>query len=71
VKRLSARYAQDFGPLAGRYGIIGTPDQCVEQLERFRSAGCRYFVLSTTCEADEDRDQLERIAAEVLPRLRA
>ena len=70
VKRLSLRYAQDFGPLAGRYGVIGTPDQCVEQLERFRAAGCGYFVLSTTCETSEDRDQLEQIAAEVLPRLR-
>jgi probable F420-dependent oxidoreductase len=71
VKRLSLRYAQDFGPLAGRYGVIGTPDQCVEQLERFRAAGCQYFVLSTTCETSEDRDQLEQIAADVLPRLRA
>ena len=71
VKRLSLRYAQDFGPLAGRYGVIGTPDQCVEQLERFRAAGCQYFVLSTTCETSEDRDQLEQIAAEVLPRLGA
>jgi probable F420-dependent oxidoreductase len=71
VKRLSLRYAQDFGPLAGRYGVIGTPDQCVEQLQRFRGAGCRYFVLSTTCDTSEDRDQLEQIAADVLPRLRA
>jgi probable F420-dependent oxidoreductase len=70
VRRLSLRYAQDFGPLAGRYGVIGTPDQCVEQLERFRAAGCRYFVLSPTCDASEDRDMLERIAAEILPRLR-
>jgi len=22
-----------------RYGIIGTPEQCAEQLERFRAAG--------------------------------
>ena len=71
VKRLSARYAQDFGPLAGRYGIIGTADQCVEQLARFRAAGCTYFVLSTTCDTAEDRDQLEQIGAEVLPSLRA
>ena len=70
VKRLSVRYAQDFGPLAGRYGVIGTPDQCLEQLDRFRAAGCRYFVLSTTCDVSEDRDMLEQIAAEILPRLR-
>ena len=70
VKRLSLRYNQDFGPLAGRYGVIGTSEQCAEQLERFRAAGCRYFVLSTTCETSADRDMLEQIAAEVLPRLR-
>jgi probable F420-dependent oxidoreductase len=71
VKRLSLRYAQDFGPLAGRYGIIGTPDQCVEQLERFRAAGCGYFLMNAICDVPEERDQLEQIAAEILPRLRA
>src|SRR6266704_981800 len=35
VRLLSKRYAQDFGPLADKYGIIGTPAQCAEQLERF------------------------------------
>src|SRR5207247_2158912 len=45
VDRLSKRYAQDFGPLAKKYGIIGTPSQCAEQMERFVEAGCGYFVL--------------------------
>src|SRR5215468_488216 len=35
VERLSRRYAQDFGPLARKYGIIGTPAQCQETMERF------------------------------------
>src|SRR5215831_9644186 len=39
VRLLSKRYAQDFGPLAQKYGIIGTAAQCAEQLERFRAAG--------------------------------
>lgn len=69
VKRLSLRYAQDFGPLAGRYGVIGTPEQCVEQLERFRVAGCGYFLMNAICDVPEERDQLEQIAAEILPRL--
>ena len=68
VKRLSQRYAQDFGPLAGKYGVIGTPAQCAEQLERFRAAGCAYFLLNPICEVSDERDQLELIAAEVLPR---
>src|SRR5262249_53261850 len=31
VARLSARYAQDFGPLADKYGVIGTATDCLEQ----------------------------------------
>ena len=68
VRRLSARYAQDFGPLAGRYGVIGTPEQCAEQLERFRAAGCGYFLINPIGDPSEERAQLEVIAAEILPR---
>ncbi len=68
VARLSKRYAQDFGPLADKYGIIGTPAQCVERLEAFRAAGCHYFLLNPICEPSEEREQLEVIAAEILPR---
>jgi probable F420-dependent oxidoreductase len=71
VKRLSVRYAQDFGPLAGKYGVIGTPAQCLEQLERFRAAGCSYFLLNPICDVSEERDQLEQIAADVIPQLHA
>lgn len=70
VARLSRRYAQDFGPLAERYGVIGTPEQCAERLEAFRAAGCHYFLLNAICDPPQEREQLEWIAAEVLPRLR-
>jgi alkanesulfonate monooxygenase SsuD/methylene tetrahydromethanopterin reductase-like flavin-dependent oxidoreductase (luciferase family) len=70
VARLSKRYAQDFGPLAERYGVIGTPAQCVERLEAFRAAGCSYFLMNPICEPPEEREQLETIAAEILPRFR-
>jgi probable F420-dependent oxidoreductase len=70
VERLSKRYAQDFGPLAGRYGVIGTPAQCAEQLQRFREAGCEYFLLNPIVDARDEREQLEVLAAEVLPRVR-
>ena len=68
VERLSKRYAQDFGPLAGKYGVIGTPEQCAEQLERFRAAGCGYFVASIICDPREEREQLEAIATGILPK---
>jgi probable F420-dependent oxidoreductase len=68
VRLLSQRYAQDFGPLAGKYGIIGTPEQCAEQLERFVQAGCRYFVMNPICDLSDTERQLEQIAAEIMPR---
>jgi probable F420-dependent oxidoreductase len=67
VTRLSRRYNQDFGPLADRYGVIGTPAQCVEHLERFVDAGCDYFVLSPIGDPQDDAGQLERIAADIVP----
>jgi probable F420-dependent oxidoreductase len=70
VKRLSTRYNQDFGPLADKYGFIGTPAQCIEQIERFSEAGCRYFVLNAISEVPDEAEQLERLASEILPHFR-
>jgi alkanesulfonate monooxygenase SsuD/methylene tetrahydromethanopterin reductase-like flavin-dependent oxidoreductase (luciferase family) len=70
VRILSRRYNQDFGPLAQRYGILGTPAQVVEQLSAFVEAGCRYFAISVIADPDRQREQLETFAADVLPHLR-
>ena len=71
VRILSTRYAQDFGPLVQKYGVIGTPEQCAEQLERFRAAGCTYFLMDAICDAADERAQLEAIARDIIPRFRA
>jgi probable F420-dependent oxidoreductase len=71
VERLSKRYAQDFGPLAKKYGFIGTPDQCAEQLERFIEAGCSYFVLDAICDTADEAEQVERFAADLIPKFRS
>ncbi len=71
IERISKRYAQDFTPLADKYGVFGTPDQCLEQIDRFRRAGCSYFILSPSCPPEEERDQLEMMAADILPRFRS
>jgi probable F420-dependent oxidoreductase len=70
VRLLSHRYAQDFGPLAEKYGVFGTPEQCVEGLQRFREAGCAYFVIDTVVDPEQHEEALERIAADVIPRVR-
>jgi probable F420-dependent oxidoreductase len=71
VRLLGKRYAQDFGPLAGKYGIIGTPAQCAEQLARFIDAGCGCFVMNPICDNEDAERQFEQIAAEILPRFTA
>ncbi|MBI2544862.1 MAG: TIGR03619 family F420-dependent LLM class oxidoreductase [Candidatus Rokubacteria bacterium] len=70
VKRLTKRYNQDFSPLAEKYGVIGTAAQCIEQIERFIEAGCRYFVLNAICEVPDEAEQLEWLASEILPHFR-
>jgi alkanesulfonate monooxygenase SsuD/methylene tetrahydromethanopterin reductase-like flavin-dependent oxidoreductase (luciferase family) len=70
VDRLSTRYAQDFAPLARKYGIIGRPAQCAEQLQRFIEAGCSYFVLNAICDAADEAEQIETYAAEIFPKFR-
>jgi probable F420-dependent oxidoreductase len=69
VERLSRRYAQDFGPLARKYGVIGTAEQCLEQLDRFAAAGCGYFLMNPIGDPADERDQIEAIAADIFPRL--
>ena len=70
VRLLSRRYAQDFAPLADKYGVIGTAEQCAEQIERFREAGCNYFILDTIIDFERQQEHLEQIAADVLSRFR-
>jgi probable F420-dependent oxidoreductase len=70
VRLLSKRYAQDFGPLAQKYGVIGAPAQCAEQLQRFVDAGCRYFVMDSIVDVGDERAHLETIAGEVIPHFR-
>jgi probable F420-dependent oxidoreductase len=69
VEHLTTRYAQDFEPLARKYGIIGTPAQCAEQIARFRDAGCTYVILNPIGDPRDEREQVERLAADVVPRL--
>jgi probable F420-dependent oxidoreductase len=71
ARALTKRYAQDFEPLARKYGIIGTPEQCAEQIARFEAAGCNYMIANPIGDPKDERDQVERIAADVLPLLRS
>ncbi len=70
VSRLSQRYNQDFGPLAERYGVIGTPAQCRETLAKLVDAGCDYFILNPIADPGQAGPQIEAIAGDILPHFR-
>lgn len=44
--------------------VRGTPEQCAEQIDAYLSAGVQHLVF---CPCDYELDQLNRLAAEVLP----
>jgi probable F420-dependent oxidoreductase len=47
--------------------IVGTPDECVEKLERFVEAGCVKFVLRPACPLAEIIPQIEMYGRGILP----
>jgi probable F420-dependent oxidoreductase len=71
IRNLTRRYNQPFDNLVERYCVMGTAEQCMEQLQRFIDAGMRHLVFSFTCPAEQLAEQLEQCAEELLPRLRA
>ncbi len=71
TRYLTKQYNQPFDDLVGKYCVLGPPDRCAESLERFVEAGARSFVLRFATGADGVPEQVERFAADVLPRLQA
>ncbi|MFZ5781240.1 MAG: LLM class flavin-dependent oxidoreductase [Pseudomonadota bacterium] len=66
---LSQRYAMDFRKAAERYCALGTPQQVAETVLRFHEAGARHIVLDFVGPYEERDRQIERFAAEAMPRL--
>ena len=57
AKMLGSIYRRDFREAAAKYCLLGRPEDCMEQIERFVAAGCRHFVLSPLDDPDEFREQ--------------
>ena len=70
VEQLSKRYRQPFETLVERYCALGTPQECVERLQRFADAGARHFILSPLCDIDALGQHLEIYARDILPQCR-
>jgi len=55
--------------LARKYCLLGPPAACVERLAEFEAAGVRSFVIYFTVPGERVLEQLERFAAEIMPRV--
>ena len=68
---LSRRYNQPFEKIVDRYVVMGTADDCARRLSDFAEAGARHFLLVPIVDTITDfMPQVERYAAEILPRFR-
>jgi alkanesulfonate monooxygenase SsuD/methylene tetrahydromethanopterin reductase-like flavin-dependent oxidoreductase (luciferase family) len=61
------RYGRDLGERIKKYDILGTPKDCIERLEEFIDAGCRYFVVSQEGDWEDFMKTLAKIGKEVIP----
>lgn len=68
---LTRIYNQPFADLVDRYCVLGTPEQCAATMDEYRAAGVRHFVFNWACPQGAILEQLERVAAEVIPRVGA
>ena len=69
VATVSSLYQQDFGPLASRYLVTGTPRQVVDRLLEYRDAGARTVIFSSPPD-DRLRTTSSLLANEVMPALK-
>jgi len=72
-ERVLAGLERIYGRVPGieQVPVSGTPDQVVEGLREVAAAGAEMILLNPTgADVAEDAAQLERLAAEILPRLR-
>lgn len=68
---LSRRYNQPFEKIVDRYVVMGTAEDCARRLADFAEAGARHFLLVPITPGFADfMPDVERYAAEIIPRLR-
>jgi len=70
TQMLSMRYAMDFSEPAKKYCILGTADDCIEQLAKFKEAGLRFFLMDPQCQFAQRDEMFEQLINEIAPKVR-
>ena len=67
VRSLGTTYAQDFRTKAGRYTLVGTPDDCRARLAEYIDAGARAVFFASACPDEHVAENQRLLVDEILP----
>ncbi len=67
---LNHTYNMDFGGRVDRFASFGRAEDIAERIQQFKDLGATHLIINPTCTPEEKHEQLERIAAELLPLIR-
>ena len=63
-------YGGEFLDIVRKYCLLGTVENCIEQLQEYIDAGARHIIFSISCPREDRERHLETIAKELIPQFR-
>ena len=63
-------YGGEFLDIVRKYCLLGTVENCIEQLQEYIDAGARQIIFSISCPREDRERHLETIAKELIPHFR-
>ena len=60
-------YGGEFLDIVRKYCLLGTIDNCIEQLQKYIAAGARHIIFSISCPREDRARHIEEIAKELIP----
>jgi len=64
-------YGGEFMDIVRKYCLLGTVENCIEQLQEYIDAGARHIIFSISCPREDRERHLEVIAKELVPHFRS
>ena len=63
-------YGGEFLDIVRKYCLLGTVENCIEQLQEYIDAGARHIIFSISCPREDRERHFETIAKELIPHFR-
>ena len=63
-------YGGEFLDIVRKYCLLGTVENCIDQLQEYIAAGARHIIFSISCPSEDRERHLETIAKELIPHFR-